>query len=68
VFPNPVQNQLNIKLDYKYNHYEIVDLNGKLVQSGPIQSQIDVSILSPGLYYLRVQKKDAVGKTLFMKQ
>jgi len=38
------------------------------LQSGPMQSQIDVSILSPGLYYLRVQNKDAVGKTLFMKQ
>ena len=68
VFPNPVQNQLNIQTNLKYSYYEIIDLNRKLLQSGPMQSQIDVSILSPGLYYLRVQNKDAVGKTLFMKQ
>jgi len=68
VFPNPVQNQLNIQTDLKYSHYQIVDLNGKLLQSGAIKSQLDVSMLKPGLYYLIVSSQDAQGKVVFMKQ
>lgn len=68
VFPNPVQNQLNIQTDLKYSQYEIVDLNGKLLQSGPIKPQLDVSTLRPGLYYLIVSSPDVQGKVVFIKQ
>jgi hypothetical protein len=68
VFPNPVQNQLNIQTDLNYSEYQIVDLNGKILQSGLIKSQLEVSMLRPGLYYLIVSSQDVQGKIVFMKQ
>lgn len=49
VFPNPTNNILNIESSF----YEIYDLTGKLIISGKSQSQIDVSNLSPGTYFLK---------------
>ena len=47
--PNPTKNILNIESSF----YEIYDLTGKLIISGKSQSQIDVSNLSPGTYFLK---------------
>lgn len=65
IFPNPVQN----KLSFKYNApsdnipVEIIDLQGNILKAENLtfnQKSIDVSNLSPGIYFVRVKQK--VGK------
>ncbi len=62
VYPNPVQNFLNVDLyDAKgvYN-YELYELSGRPVMSGIIQGQsaIGISDLTSGVYLLKITKGD----------
>lgn len=67
IYPNPVINQLTIKLSdiIVGYHFKMVDMNGKLVKSNPIHSletQVNVSALAAGVYMLIL--KDEKGKNL----
>ncbi len=63
IYPNPVQNQLNIKSidgNLKIRDITLSDLNGKMLIRKTVHSQnafdyqLDVSTLSSGLYLLRI--------------
>ena len=67
IYPNPVMNQLTIKLtDIKEGyHFDMVDMNGKLVKSNPIknlENQVDLTALAAGVYMLIL--KDEQGNNL----
>jgi len=67
IYPNPVMNQLTIKLsDIKVGyHFQMVDMNGKLVKSNPInnlETQVDVSAFAAGVYLFIL--KDEQGENL----
>jgi hypothetical protein len=76
VFPNPAQNALNVQLSNKNGavSVEIVDLNGKLMQrhafeSGITQAELDVTNLSAGMYFVRINAEGQAGEMLkFTKQ
>lgn len=65
VFPNPVNNMLNVYSDaYTFNRYDVYDFQGRLVQSGVLQEQsdfqINVSPLSSGIYILNLVSDEGV--------
>lgn len=56
VFPNPVKDEINFKSEDNIAAISITDLSGKLVRKIYNSNQaIDVSDLSPGIYFLQIQ-------------
>jgi hypothetical protein len=58
VFPNPVQSTLSIELNgVAANSIEILSLEGKSIMQLPTHntSQVDVSILPPGIYFISIK-------------
>lgn len=54
IYPNPAHNTLNITTD-SAKSYEIYDMMGKMIMSGNVSdSQINVSSISEGLYFIKV--------------
>jgi hypothetical protein len=59
-YPNPAYNSFEIEDDYlaiNYSQYQIISMNGKIVQSGKIDSnhqKIDVQKLDKGFYLLQL--------------
>jgi hypothetical protein len=73
LFPNPVNNELNLYLESPLTtslSYEVVDLTGKIIYSGVLSSSLnlDVTDLSKGIYLvvLKDDKKSTVLK--FVKE
>ena len=59
IFPNPVQNIINVKADTKIvgSNYIVYDNTGKAIQAGKIDSEnttIELGNLSDGIYMLSV--------------
>lgn len=54
IYPNPTQGILNIKSDAQVGLVEVFELSGRKVLSTTNQSQIDISGLESGIYYLNV--------------
>ena len=59
LFPNPVKNELNIKGISKVSRYELYTVDGKLVGKGEFKpsSKIEVSLLVPGIYLIKIDGK-----------
>jgi hypothetical protein len=73
LFPNPTNMILNIKLSGQLNGLATLwDITGREVMSSIIIStnemRIDVSSLSPGMYFLSVKTKDTFVTQKFIKQ
>jgi len=70
VFPNPSKDIINIEIDKKKSEnfsFEIIDLYGRIVLNGKLQdSKVDVSLLTNGLYILRLNEDRSV-RTSFTK-
>ena len=74
IYPNPVKNQLNIKLSNPgdYNFLEVVSLTGQVVlKSNILNSNFDISIdlseLKRGFYILKITGKN-VQTLSFLKE
>jgi len=59
IFPNPVKNSLTIQSDTTNLPYRIVDLNGRSILKGQLQSSktIDVSPLQNGMYLIQLDNQ-----------
>lgn len=68
VYPNPVNNVLNIDANVDFEQYEILSLDGKSVQKGIYFTSIDCSALESGAYILRLTSKINVQNKTFVKQ
>ncbi len=71
VFPNPAIDEitLNIPEGVAANHLEILDIQGKLVKRQQVQSSIQVSDLSSGVYTILVfDETGAIFRSRFMKK
>ncbi|MFK7923959.1 MAG: PHB depolymerase family esterase [Bacteroidia bacterium] len=58
LFPNPVENQLNVlRSSEQASRYQILDLNSKVVIKGSIQNAGSISLdkLTPGIYFLEIE-------------
>ena len=71
IFPNPSDKILFIKSDSKFSDFEIYDLYGKLIEQNKISNQntfaIDISDLSPSLYFLKLFSKEGSSTLKFLK-
>ncbi len=71
VFPNPTTHQLNFSLPFSDAPYElsIIDLVGRTLmkqhQSNP--KQLDISMLKPGKYILKINAHELNYETVFIK-
>ena len=65
VYPNPVQDILNVKgITSKEFEYEVLSIDGKLLQKGKSQGEISVKDLRKGNYVLRIGQE----QVSFVKQ
>lgn len=70
VYPNPVNDILNINSDQFISFIEIVDINGRTILHQDILSKahgLDVSQLSEGIYILRVTQNGTISSVKFAK-
>jgi hypothetical protein len=64
IYPNPAKDKINI-VGKNIKKVEIVNLNGQIVKSRTINSEnyiIDVSDLSKGLYFIKINNGREVKK------
>ncbi|HLN71694.1 MAG TPA: T9SS type A sorting domain-containing protein, partial [Prolixibacteraceae bacterium] len=65
VYPNPFDNKIFIKGEFKGALVEIADLYGKVVYSAPFtQPEINLPLLSAGFYVVSVKE----GKRVFQQK
>jgi alkaline phosphatase D len=79
VYPNPASNYLFINVSLPYNgetNFEFIDQAGKIVSristtnssNGTHQFTLDISLLSSGMYKLRISNQNSVIESKFIKQ
>lgn len=72
VFPNPVQNTLNIKNTnaIAIDSIEMTDANGRIVKQfkgNQISDQVNISDLNRGIYFLKIKSSQGTGSTKIVK-
>ena len=56
IFPNPVQEYVNIESDKNFVAYEIIDESGKLILDKDLKgNKIDISNLKTGVYFIKLK-------------
>lgn len=73
LYPNPAENKLYLTHQYKSGmlQYQIIDVNGRTVNSGIINEKsvtIDISTLPAGFYTMQVNASDQIRQTKFIKK
>jgi hypothetical protein len=67
IYPNPAQENLNIVTNGTFNKVTITDFTGKVVFIGNSKS-IDISALSNGVYFVKVETTQGISNTKFIKK
>lgn len=68
LYPNPVTNHIFLSGNFKPEHYSILSMEGKIIQSGIWhESGIDIRHFSKGTYILQVKKSLQTHSILFVK-
>ena len=68
VSPNPAQEKLVIESSASFNNFELCDLSGRIIKSGPFEKEMDVGFLSKGIYFLRLQGNEKTVVEKFLKE
>lgn len=68
LYPNPVSNQLILKTDLEINKVSIFDISGKLMKVTEKISNINVSSLSQGIYFINIRTSDKMIIKKFVKK
>jgi hypothetical protein len=67
VYPNPAVNNLSIE-GVTNGSYSIVDMNGSVVLSGEVTSNlVNVSTLNEGTYFININSDNSVFRSRFVK-
>ena len=67
IYPNPVQNILYVKGNSEAYSIEIYSLIGQLVKTVSNANEIDVSLLSQGIYLIRIRNENISTTQRFIK-
>ena len=67
LYPNPVENVLNIQTNDKISELTIYDLNGKIVLQSD-HNQVDASILQAGFYTIKISTEKGTGFQKLIKR
>ena len=65
--PNPTTGRLHLDTDEQIDAYRIVSSWGAIVASGKSQHRVDVSQLSPGVYFISLQSEGRLVSKRFVK-
>lgn len=72
LFPNPVEKRIHLKHPFghqKDSPFSIVNLSGQTIIEGKFSdNNVDVSQLSPGMYFLQIKIDNKVGTKKFVKK
>ena len=70
IFPNPADNQVNVKLQYPEQNYsiEIYSAYGQLLLQTSSQTVIDISGFTNGIYLFKVKQENKIWSNKVMKQ
>lgn len=69
IYPNPTFGQINIENNSDLKSVSITDLNGKVLRTFNSKfDTIDVSYLTEGIYFLRLQTAEGIISKKFIKQ
>lgn len=70
LFPNPASTQLNMSSAVEFSHFNILSLDGKMIQSvSNINNNIKIEKLKPGIYILEAISVDGkAGYKKFIKE
>ena len=63
IYPNPVKSALAVDTKNNFAEYQILSLNGRLLQEGTYHASIDVSELAVGAYLLQLTDSTGIGVT-----
>ncbi len=68
LYPNPTNTILNIQTE-KFNPVlvSVFDINGKKILEQKYTPQIDVSLLTSGIYFIELKSNDAIARKKFVK-
>jgi hypothetical protein len=66
IYPNPAKEKLNIVTNGDFNRATISDFTGKVIFTGNSKT-IDISSLSNGVYFVKVETAQGVSNTKFVK-
>jgi len=66
IYPNPVKNMLNVVTDGELKNITISDDKGVILYSGT-ETHVDVSRLTPGMYFVKVETAQGTSNTKFIK-
>ncbi len=73
MYPNPAQNEITVTLNngITLETATILDVNGRIVQSHKFnnltQENIDISNLSAGVYFIKIQSNSGIGVKRIVK-
>jgi len=68
IYPNPVNDYLNINSDKKISAISITDLTGKTLFEGTNLNKIDVNHLPKGLYLIKIKTDNSESIQKFIKK
>jgi hypothetical protein len=73
IYPNPVKNEINFKLDYPTQNIQIIDIYGKSIEfreeSNHHKHQIHLnSSLAPGIYFISIKTDKETINSKFLKE
>ena len=68
IYPNPSSEMIKI-FDAPSNfNFSIFSSTGQKIEGGSNKSEIDISQLNPGIYFLVIQAKNGIGQVSFVKE
>lgn len=68
IYPNPVRSELNVTAEANFSNYEILSLDGKLIQTGAFQNAISCESIQNGMYLLRLKSESGTITKTFIKE
>lgn len=65
IFPNPANDYLTIKSNEQWDNFTLTDLTGKIILAifSGTENNIDVSFVSPGIYFAQLKSKQMILET-----
>jgi hypothetical protein len=69
IFPNPTNGIISIDSEYTIDYIVITDLNGRqILQIESPFSEIDISALEQGVYFIKISTAEGAWTTKIVKQ
>ena len=71
LYPNPASEMIHINWKIMPDQWQIIDINGKVLLQGSVdkkQQTIDISHLSAGTYWFKIQKGESISTKTFLKK